>query len=451
LNFRTSVSIDGLLQEIKKVGEIKALSIFAKKYADELPTGHIKEVAATFQISWELASSTAQAVLQCTSLLAPKPIPRRLLRKILGLHSENILEDPLDDAISELANNLSLVELDKESDPWMHRLIAGFVKTTIGENNSSLHDKVVNAVKEEMARVTDEKDSQSYYQLEKILPHAEILASSEFIETGQAIDLLNYLRWHNGKWGRYRVAEKQGRKSLELSEKAFESGHPTIATSQSNLALVLQDLGELEEAKDLLHKALESDQKSFEPGHPTIATRQSNLALVLQDLGELEEAKDLLHKALESDQKSFGPGHPSIATRQSNLALVLQDLGELEEAKDLLHKALESDQKSFEPGHPTIATSQSNLALVLQDLGELKEAKDLLHKALESDQKSFEPGHPSIAIRQSNLAMVLQDLGELKEARELAQKAYKGFLNKFGSGHPHTITAKRNWESIKTT
>ena len=276
LNIRTSVSIDGLLQEIKKVGEIKALSIFAKKYADELPTGHIKEVAATFQISWELASSTAQAVLQCMSLLAPKPIPRRLLRKILGLHSENILADPLDDAISELANNLSLVELDKENDPWVHRLIAGFVKTTIGENNSSLHDKVVNAVKEEMARVTDEKDALSYYQLEKILPHAGILASSEFIETGQAIDLLNYLRWHNGKWGRYRVAEKHGRKALELSEKAYEPGHPTIATSQSNLALVLQDLGELKEARELAQKAYKCFLNKFGPGHPHTITAKRN-------------------------------------------------------------------------------------------------------------------------------------------------------------------------------
>jgi len=317
LNLRISVTIDRLLEEIKRVGEIKTLSIFADKYADELPSGHIKEVAATFQISWELASSTAQTVLQCMSLLAPKPIPRRLLRKIMDIHTKNILEDPLDEAISELANNLSLVELDKENDPWVHRLIAGFVNTTVGESRD-MHEKVVKEVEEEMARVTDEKDSLSYYQLEKILPHAEMLLSSEFIETAQAIDILNYLRWHNWKWGRYRIAEKQGRRSLELSEKAFEPGHPTIATSQSNLALVLQDLGELKEARDLLRKALESDQKNFEPGHPTIATSQSNLALVLKDLGELKEARDLAQKAYKSFLNKFGPRHPHTMIAKSN-------------------------------------------------------------------------------------------------------------------------------------
>jgi hypothetical protein len=46
-----------------------------------------------------------------------------------------------------------------------------------------------------------------------------------------------------------------------------------------------------------LRRALASDEKTFEPGHRSIATRQSNLALVLQDLGQLEEARDLLRKA----------------------------------------------------------------------------------------------------------------------------------------------------------
>ena len=275
LNIRTDISIDGLVQEILRVGEIKALSIFSDKYANELPSGHIKELAATFYISWALVSSTAQAVLQCMSLLAPKPIPRRLLRKILGLQSENILEDPLDDAISELANKLSLVELDKKNDPWMHRLIVGFVNTTIGENGD-LRNKVVNAVEEEMARVTDETDSLSYNQLEKIIPPAEMLLSSESIDTEQAIDIFNYLLQHNSKWGRYRIAEKHGRNSLDLSEKAYAPGHRTIATSQSNMALVLEDLGELEEARDLAQKAYRTFLNKFGPGHPNTIIAKRN-------------------------------------------------------------------------------------------------------------------------------------------------------------------------------
>ena len=237
-------------------------------------------------------------------------------------------------------------------------------------------------------------------------------------------------------------------RALEIAEKTFEPGHPSIAIRQSNLALVLQDLGQMEEARDLLRQALASDEKTFEPGHPSIAISQSNLALVLQDLGQMEEARDLLRQALASDEKTFEPGHPSIATSQSNLALVLQDLGQMEEARDLLRKALASAEKTFEPGHPSIAISQSNLALVLKDLGQMEEARDLLRQALASDEKTFEPGHPSIAISQSNLALVLKDLGQMEEARDLLRKAYRAYLDRFGPDHPGTRTIKGNLDSL---
>ncbi|MCP4751501.1 MAG: tetratricopeptide repeat protein, partial [Proteobacteria bacterium] len=415
LNLRPALTIDGLLRDIGKMGEINALETFASRYGNQLPTGHIKEVAATIQLSWDLASDQAKAVMQAMARLAPAPVPRRLLRKLLNVDSENSVEDPLDDAISELAQKLSLAELDDEHDPSLHRLIAAFVKTTVKKEEIQL-DYVVKTVADEMARASDEKDILAYRELAKVMPHAEHLVTYEKIEPEFASKMAGYIGWHFKNIGYYRTAEKWNRKALDISETHFEPGSPGIAVCQSNLAQVLQDLGELEEARDMLRISLESIQKSFEPEHPSIARSQSNLARVLGDLGELEEARDLLRMALESNQKSFEPGHPSIAEKQSNMAIVLQDLGELEEARDLLRMALESEQKSFEPGHPSIARTQSNLAMVLQDLGELEEARDLLGMALESDQKSFEPGHPSIAISQSNLALVLQDLGELEEA-----------------------------------
>ncbi len=75
--------------------------------------------------------------------------------------------------------------------------------------------------------------------------------------------------------------------------------------------------------------ALESDQKSFEPGHPSIAISQSNLATVYKNLGEFEEARDLLKMALESAKNTFKPGHPTISLRQEKLDSVLKDLGEI--------------------------------------------------------------------------------------------------------------------------
>ena len=67
----------------------------------------------------------------------------------------------------------------------------------------------------------------------------------------------------------------------------------------------------MEEARELLRKALASDEKSFEPGHPSIARSQSNLALVLKDLGELEEARELLWKAYSASLERYGADNPA--------------------------------------------------------------------------------------------------------------------------------------------
>jgi tetratricopeptide (TPR) repeat protein len=298
-------------------------------------------------------------VLQSISFLGPVPVPRRLLREILNILYESVIQEPLDEAISELAGKLSLVELDEDNDPWVHRLISAFVRETT-DAPDDLAGSVCRAVVEEMARVVDKSDILSDRQLEKILPHAALLISSEAITVEKALYLANYLCMHHWKWGRFRVAEKHGRQAVEISERHFEPGHPRIATSQSNLGEVLRNLGQLEAARDLLRMALESDEKSFEPGHPIIAIRQSVLALVLQDLGELEAARDLLRMVLESDEKSFEPGHPKIATRQTNLAAVLRDLAELEAARDLAAQAYRSFLNKFGPGHPYTKTAKRN-------------------------------------------------------------------------------------------
>jgi hypothetical protein len=54
---------------------------------------------------------------------------------------------------------------------------------------------------------------------------------------------------------------------------------------------------------------LEADQKSFEPGHPSIARSQSNLAMVLKDLDQLKEAKTLANQAYHSFLEKLGPEH----------------------------------------------------------------------------------------------------------------------------------------------
>jgi len=476
-----------LRRAIRETGAILQLARFAAEYRDELPTRHERNVAATFQISWNQATEDARAVLHVMSHLAPAPVPPRLLRSALAWTEAPALDDRLTVALQDLWR-LSLVDLDSQNQPSAHRLILGFVRHLPDEDPH--WSATVAALEKEMDRAKDDRDTASYQELEPLVSHADAVLSRPDLPAERSIQIAGDLARHHKTLGRFQLAVSRGRDALARAEQTYPASHHEIGTRQSNLAVMLKNLGELPEARDLRRKALSSDEQNFPAGHPTIAIRQSNLALVLQDLGEFPEARDLLRKVLASDEQSFPPGHPDIANDQSNLAMVLQDLGELPEARDLLRKALSSDEQTFPAGHPTIAGRQSNLAMVLLDLGELPEARDLLCKALASDEQSFPPGHPSIArdqsnlatvlrrlgelpeardlrrkavssaeqslpaghptiaICQSNLATVLYDLGELAEARDLAQKAYRSLLAKFGADHPHTRTAKDNLDSI---
>ena len=359
LNRRPTLTIEDMMLEIKAVREIQTLILFAEKYIDDLPIDNSKEVVAMFKICWDLAPPTAKSVLQSMSLLGPEPVPRGLLQDILDIPSKTFTEDPLDQAIRELTSQLFLAGLDDENDPRVDSLLSAFVReTTIVPGH--LPGRVHKAVVSEMARLADECDNHAVEELDKILPHAELLAISESVNADHAMDLLNYLCMHSWKRRRFRSAERQGRKAMEFADRHYEPGHPRIATSQSNLGEVLRSLGELEESRDLLRQALESDEKSYEPRHPVIAIRQSVLALVLRDLGEVEEARDLLRQALESDEKNFTSGHLKIAIRQSNLAAVLNDLGELEEARDLAGQAYRNFLDNLGPEHSYTKTAKTN-------------------------------------------------------------------------------------------
>ena len=440
LNQRPELSVAGLLQEMGKLGDMAALRVFENNYRDQLPTGHIKEVGATFQLSWNLASPGAQRALAFMAQLAPVSIPRFLLRRAFG-DGDSRLTDPVDTWVTELAR-LSLVELDKTFDPRVHRLIGGFVASMPIDDELRL--LVINTLARELERVRDDQDLRAYAELERVLPHAEKIVQADQIESERAIDMLGDLARQYRRQGRPRLAERLARRALAMAEQSFEAGDPVIGVRQSNLAVVLKDLGELAEARDLLRAALASAERTFEPGHSSIAGRQSNLALVLKDLGQLAEARELLRAALATDERNFASGHPRIAVTKSNLAMVLQDLGELAEARDLLCAALAVEERAFERGHPRIALTQSNLATVLQDLGELAEARDLLRVALAADERTFEPGHPNIAVSQSNLALVLKDLGELAEARDLLRAALDANKRSFEPGHPVVAARQAN-------
>jgi tetratricopeptide (TPR) repeat protein len=161
-------------------------------------------------------------------------------------------------------------------------------------------------------------------------------------------------------------------------------------------------------ARSLLERALFLAQGAYGPDHPKVAVTLSNLALVMQDLGQTADARPLLERALELNEQAYGAGHHEVATSLSNLALLLQELGDAAAARPLLEWVLEIDLAVYGPEHPRIATSLSNLAGVLRELGLAARARLLLRRAVTIDGKVYGAASVNVASRLLGLATALQ-------------------------------------------
>jgi tetratricopeptide (TPR) repeat protein len=276
LNYRKELTIASLLGEMSAASDIELLAEFASEYLDHLPTRHETGIVRTFQLSWDAAPELARAVLRAMGELALVAVPRSLLRSVLNLPAGSGMSDPLARALDELSR-LSLVELDTSANPIAHRLILAFTRHRNVADSASPVDQCLAAIQERMGQASLTPDAGTIRELNLLAPHAESLLEGSLIRPEDFSELAGRLGTHYLALGRSSHARRVLTEALASAEKTFEPGHPSIARTQSNLALVLKDLGQLEEARELLRKAHRAYLSRFGPDHPHTQTIQRNL------------------------------------------------------------------------------------------------------------------------------------------------------------------------------
>lgn len=137
---------------------------------------------------------------------------------------------------------------------------------------------------------------------------------------------------------------------------------PDVARLHRDLGRLCHDARDFTAAIAHLERARELHAAAG-PG-PELATDCNHLALVLHDLGELDDAQALLEQALAMDEAALGDGHPSVARDANNLAGVLRDRGDMLAAAEALRWALGIYQARLGPDHPTTQSVARNLRLI---------------------------------------------------------------------------------------
>ncbi len=429
--------------EGKGLGAVRA----AEDRAGRLPD-YDGRVDAIFDETYDALPLPERRALDYAALLPEDTVVRPWLAWLLEYDEQVELDldpgherDPARPVIASLVARQLLVPVQgQEAILALHRVLRRRLQERLrddGDRREALLDGICELA-EERGKASHEAliDKSIRWELSALGALSDALDHHGRVDA--AVSLANYVHTPLMYLGRYDEARKRLGRFVDRGQNVVSSLEPARqAPLLSNLAMTLQDLGELGEARRHMERAIEMKEKHFEPDHPDLAIVHSNLAMILQDLGELPEARRHMERAIEIKEKHFEPDDPTMATSHSNLAAILQDLGELPEARRHVERAIEMKEKHFGPDHPDLAIVHSNLAMILQDLGELPEARRHIERAIEIGQQHFEPDHPSLATRYSNLACIAKDEGKLEDACRLWRRAYAIRTKHFSDDHPH--------------
>ncbi|MBI3268179.1 MAG: CHAT domain-containing protein [Planctomycetes bacterium] len=247
---------------------------------------------------------------------------------------------------------------------------------------------------------------------------------------------------------KYAEARAPAEEALALAEQKLGPGHPTTAFALNNLAVVLDELGDLPSARRLHERALAIREKVFGPAHEATAASLNNLAALLQRLGDLGAARPLFERALAITETRSGPDSADTARALGNLGNLLRDLGDDRAARPIIERSLAIREKALGPDHAETSYSLLALGLLLCENGDPAAARPLLARAVTIRERSFGPGHPATAAALNNFAIAFQEFGDLPQARRLHERALSIREKTLGPTHPSTANSLNNLAAV---
>ncbi|MEU8387344.1 tetratricopeptide repeat protein [Micromonospora sp. NPDC048843] len=228
---------------------------------------------------------------------------------------------------------------------------------------------------------------------------------------------------------------------------------PEYLTAMSNLGdalrakyertprrLIDEDDGQLRslnmEAVHIYREVLNRRRRLLGDDHRQTLASMNNLAVVLQNQGDLEAAERLHRETYERAGRVLGPEHPTTLSSMNNLAGVLQDLGNLDGAQRLYEQTLAVRTRLYGPDHPNTLASMHNLAGIFRSTGDLTVARRMYEQVVAESRRLLGRQHPSTLVSMTNLAGVRRELGDVAGARELYQQALEVSELVLGAEHP---------------
>uniref|UniRef100_A0AAU3HZN2 FxSxx-COOH system tetratricopeptide repeat protein n=1 Tax=Streptomyces sp. NBC_01393 TaxID=2903851 RepID=A0AAU3HZN2_9ACTN len=433
-----------LLDQLADTQHGDAFQELVKDLYMQVPTDHTNDIAATFTRSLHHLDNHALTLLRIAALLAPAPLPERLLTSIsLNLsHQDEPNIRRADRRALSAAQRRSLIrQTGTEPPSWfMHALVSRTL--TLHPETTRLNPALRQAALTATTHLMQAVYTPGRLDLADVMPHARALV--EELDTSESLDLLDSVARYDYESGQPASASHHYQRLTDARTSQLGDNHPDTLTSRNNLAAACESVGNLEQAIPLFEQALTDSQRVLGDNHPNTLISRNNLAGAYQAAGDLGRAIPLFEQTLTDRIRLLGDDHPDTLISRSNLASAYQTAGDLERAIPLFEQTLTDRIRLLGNDHPNTLTSRNNLASAYQTAGDLERAIPLHETTLTDRIRLLGNDHPNTLTSRNNLASAYQTAGDLERAIPLFEQTLTDRIRLLGNDHPDTLASRSN-------
>lgn len=207
-------------------------------------------------------------------------------------------------------------------------------------------------------------------------------------------------------------------RALKLQEERYGTDSPRIATQLVRLGAAYRHQGHADKAEVVLRGALAIREKSM-PGTDAHSTALNDLAIVVSNRHQYQEADMLYERALAISEKVNGTEHPETATILLNLGIDQVEMKRYAQGEALELRALKIRRKVFGRSSADVGNVLHQMGMLYWHDGRYAKAERFLRDGLAMEEATLGADHPDTGNCRKNLVSFLKERHRDAEAAAL--------------------------------
>jgi tetratricopeptide (TPR) repeat protein len=385
----------------------------------------------------ERDSAVALELLEVMSYFAPDDIPLGLFEKwepSAGRDASDGEPADVERLVAGLRDHGFVTVMD--DGVYVNRLVRAAARDAMPEEQRRARaESALDIVSEAFAFHVE--DNENWSVTARMVPHVlkvALHATRLGVDPARVSWLLNQVGLYHLQRANYEQAAEALRQALSLAERVFGREDMSIGVIANNLGSALHNLGQLDEARELVERSV-SILEAFDDPPAELGISLANLASVLRDRKMFAEAREVLERAIDVE-RARGADALIVALRLTDLGRVLREAGDFEAARDQLEEARELVADQTDLPTPWIAPMLWNLGEVRRELGDYDGSREVLERSLMKVEGWYGPNHPEVAKHCRSLGLTLHQARQPDAALVLLQRAGRIDEAAFGPDHP---------------